>query len=55
MEIQPKDPSQNHFWVSMIKSGFRLAAAAALSFGFFVQAGVLFGFAEFLGIVEELV
>ena len=55
MEIQPKDPSKNHFYVSMVKSGFRIAAAAALSFGFFMQAGVLFAFAEFLGIAEELV
>jgi hypothetical protein len=48
------DPTK-HKHISFVKSAFRIWAAAALSFGFFVQAGVLFAFAEILGIAEELV
>lgn len=62
--IQPKDTSKGHFYVSLVKSGVRIAAGAALMaagsslmhFDLFVAVagGLLIG-AEVLGIVEELV
>ena len=55
MEIQPKDPSKNHFYASLIKSGLRIAAAFMLMSGDFASAGVMFIIAEAVGIVEELV
>lgn len=55
MGIQPKDTSKGHFYVSIAKSGVRIAAGAGLVAGMFVFAGVAFIFAEILGIVEELV
>lgn len=55
MEIQPKDPSRNHFYVSIIKSVTRVHAGLALIMGMFITAGVLLIVAEILGIVEELV
>lgn len=55
MEIQSKDPSKGHFYVSLAKSAIRIAAGVALIYGSFLIAGVLFIVAEILGIVEELV
>ncbi len=55
MEVQPKDTSKGHFYVSLIKSGFRIAAGACLMSGFMWFAGFLLIFAEMLGILEELV
>ena len=55
MEIQPKDPSKGHFYVSLVKSALRIAAGVALVNMAFVGAGALFILAEILGIVEELV
>jgi uncharacterized membrane protein len=55
MEIQPKDPSQGHFYVSLVKSGFRIGAGIALARGELITAGALLIFAEMLGIIEELV
>lgn len=55
MEIQPKDTSRGHFYVSLAKSTIRIAAGAFLISGNFVVAGAGFIFAEVLGIVEELV
>lgn len=55
MNIQPKDTSDGHFYVSMVKSAFRISAGAALVAGFIVTAGALFIIAELLGIAEELV
>jgi hypothetical protein len=55
VEIQPKDTSKGHFYVSLVKSAFRIVAGAALMTGFFWHAGALFIAAELLGIVEELV
>ena len=55
MEIQPKDTSRGHFYVSLVKSALRITAGGALISGFIVHAGVLFIVAEVLGIVEELV
>lgn len=55
MEVQPKDPSKGHFYVSLVKSGLRIGAGIALVRGQLITAGVLFIVAEILGIVEELV
>jgi hypothetical protein len=55
MEIQPKDTSKGHFYVSLVKSGFRIGAGIALVRGELVTAGALLIFAELLGIVEEMV
>ena len=55
MEIQPKDTSRGHFYVSLPKSGLRIIAGYALITGNLVLAGSLFIAAEVLGVVEELV
>lgn len=55
MEIQPKDTSRGHFYVSIAKSFIRIFAGIALIDGSFIIAGVSFIVAELLGIVEELV
>jgi len=55
MEIQPKDTSRGHFYVSMVKSFIRIFAGIALIDGSLIIAGVSFIVAELLGIVEELV
>lgn len=64
MEIQPKDTSKGHFYVSLVKSALRIVAGSALVASglstfhydtFVIGAGVLFVAAEILGIVEELV
>jgi hypothetical protein len=55
IDVQPKDTSKGHFYVSLVKSGFRIGAGIALVRGQLVTAGVLLILAEFLGIVEELV
>lgn len=43
-----------HFWTSIVKSGFRIAAGIALIKSETILAGVLLIAAEVLGIVEEL-
>jgi hypothetical protein len=55
MNIQPKDTSKGHFYVSIAKSAVRIAAGVALIMGAFVITGALIILAEILGIVEELV
>lgn len=55
MEIQPKDPSENHFRISMVKSGVRIVAGLCLVAGGVTLAGVLLIAAEGLGILEEMV
>jgi hypothetical protein len=55
MEIQPKDPSRGHFYVSLVKSVIRMGAGVCLIQGNLFFAGFLLIFAELLGIVEELV
>ena len=55
MNIRPKDTSKGHFYVSLIKSAFRIIAGISLIFGNFITAGFLFILAELLGVVEELV
>jgi hypothetical protein len=55
MEVQPKDTSRGHFYVSIVKSAVRIAAGAALIMGSLVICGALLILAEILGIVEEVV
>jgi len=55
LNIQPKDTSKGHFYVSLVKSGFRIGAGIALVRGQLITAGALLIFAEILGILEELV
>jgi hypothetical protein len=56
MEIQPKDPSRGHFYVSLVKSATRIAAGIALIWPqSLILAGIFLIGAEILGIVEELV
>ena len=55
INIQPKDTSKGHFYVSIVKSAVRIAAGACLIQGNLFAAGALLIFAELLGIVEELV
>jgi len=55
MEIQPKDASRGHFYVSILKSAVRIGAGTALIMGSFAVCGWMLILAEILGIVEELV
>lgn len=55
IEIQPKDTSKGHFYVSVCKSAVRIAAGASLIMGSLVVCGALLILAEILGIVEEIV
>lgn len=55
MQVQPKDTSKGHFYVSIVKSVTRIAAGIALVAGLFVATGLLLILAEILGIVEEVV
>lgn len=54
MKVTNKDPGEFHFYVSLAKSGVRIAAGIALCMGSFFLSGLLFVAAEILGIVEEL-
>lgn len=53
--VEPVDVSKKHFYISMVKSGLRLAgcgvAFATNTIGWFV---IFFAAAEVLGILEEL-
>ena len=62
IDIQPKDTSKGHFYVSLVKSFVRIAAGTALilagmpfDHAYLLAAGSLLIGAEILGIVEELV
>jgi len=55
MEIQPKDTSKGHFYVSVVKSAVRIGAGSALIMGSFAVCGWLLILAEILGILEEVV
>ena len=56
VEVQPKDTSRGHFYVSLVKSATRIAAGIALIWPQnIVLAGAFLIAAEILGIVEELV
>jgi len=56
MDIQPKDTSRGHFYVSLLKSATRIAAGISMVWPqSIVLAGIFIITAEILGIVEELV
>jgi hypothetical protein len=55
IEVQPKDTSRGHFYVSLAKSFIRIVAGVCLVVGFPVWCGVGIIVAEGLGILEELV
>jgi len=55
IEIQPKDTSRGHFYVSLVKSIIRIGAGGCLIQGNLFFAGALLIFAELLGILEEMV
>ena len=55
IEVQPKDTSRGHFYVSVVKSAVRVAAGVALIIAGLSLVGWLFILAEILGIIEELV
>ena len=55
INIQPKDTSEGHFFVSLAKSAIRILAGVALIYGSFVICGALLIVADVLGIVEEVV
>lgn len=51
---EPVDPSNKHFYISMIKSGVRVLGFGILMTGNYFLAGLLLIGAEFLGVAEEL-
>ena len=55
IEIQPRDTSRGHFYVSLAKSALRIVAGGNLVLGNLFWAGTFLILAEILGIVEELV
>lgn len=55
MEVQPKDTSRGHFFVSLAKSALRIVAGIAFMQGSLLVGGGFLIAAEVLGIVEELV
>ena len=55
IEIQPKDTSKGHFYVSLVKSALRVVAGGNLVLGNLFWAGTFLILAEVLGVVEELV
>jgi hypothetical protein len=55
IEVQPKDTSKGHFYVSLVKSAIRIVAGGCLITGNLLMAGYCLIIAEMLGIVEELV
>lgn len=56
LEIQPRDTSRGHFYVSLVKSATRIAAGIALIWPqSLILAGAFLIAAEVLGIVEEMV
>lgn len=54
VEVAAKDPGRFHFYVSLAKSGVRIAAGGAFCMGSIVGGGALLIVAEVLGIIEEL-
>ncbi len=56
IDIQPKDPSRGHFYVSLVKSATRIAAGIAMVWPQnIILAGAFLIAAEMLGILEEMV
>jgi hypothetical protein len=56
LNIQPRDTSKGHFFASMVKSAFRIAAGVSLIWpeSLWLAGGYLIA-AEVMGIIEELV
>lgn len=55
LNVQPKDPSKRHFYISMVKSAVRIAGCVAVLAGFSITwLALAFLAAEGLGIAEEL-
>jgi hypothetical protein len=51
-----KDPGKGHFYVSLIKSGVRLAGCLVTAYtGSVITLAIFFAIAEFIGIAEEIV
>lgn len=55
MDIQPKDTSRGHFYVSLAKSAIRIFAGGVLMSGDIWLAGLCIVLAELLGVAEEIV
>ena len=55
LNVQPKDTSKGHFYVSIVKSAVRIVAGGFLITGNLLMAGICLIMAEVLGIVEEIV
>ena len=55
IDIQPRDTSRGHFYVSLVKSAIRIVAGGCLITGNLLMAGVCFIMAEVLGSIEEMV
>lgn len=53
--MQLKDPRKAHLYISLVKSGLRMIAGAALMGGSYWTAGLFLILAEGLGILEEVV
>ena len=51
---EPKDTSEKHFRISMVKSAVRIIAGITLCTGNLLVAGLLLIGAELLGIWEEM-
>lgn len=54
IDIQPRDTSRGHFYVSLVKSAIRIVAGGWLITGNLLMAGICLILAEVLGIVEEV-
>jgi hypothetical protein len=65
INVQPKDPSKRHFYISLIKSAVRMVAGASIMIGgyylgpqdwglYIMIGGALLILAEVLGVLEEL-
>jgi len=53
--MQPKESKSNtHFYISLMKSGFRVWSGVTLCLGDLMSAGGLLIIAEILGIAEEI-
>jgi hypothetical protein len=53
--MQEKESKTNtHFWISLVKSGFRIGAGITLWNGNYMSSGALLIIAEALGIAEEI-
>ena len=55
IEIQPRDTSRGHVYVSLAKSVLRIAAGCFIIYNNLAAGGALLIAAESLGILEEMV